>query len=249
MTNSYMMNMGGFGIKNNRFSDPYYDNVKLLLRFNEAGGSQSFVDEKSHTITAVGNATHSEQIKKWGRSSGVFDGSGDRITIPDSTDFDLGSSNFTIETWFWLIATKPANAQAIITKRSSSAVRGPFALLVPTNTSKIQALLANVDTSYAVNITSTNSLTLSTWNHIALVRSSSDVYLFINGALEAQTTISGSLLVNAAGLALGGDIAGTDTSLNGRMDDFRITGGITAAARYTSAFNPPPMQFPNFAYP
>jgi hypothetical protein len=81
-------------------SDKHLSNVVLLVGFEGADGSTSFVDESpsGHTLTAVGNAQVDTGQSKFGASSGLFDGNGDYISIPDSDEFTFGAGDFTIET-------------------------------------------------------------------------------------------------------------------------------------------------------
>ena len=55
-----------------------------------------------HTLTANGNAQHSTAQSKIGSSSILFDGSGDNISLPQSSDFAFGDNDFTIEYWIRL---------------------------------------------------------------------------------------------------------------------------------------------------
>ena len=59
--------------------------VKLLIHGNEGSG-QSFTDSSlsNHTVTAVGDATHSTTQSKFSGGSIYFDGTGDYLSIPDS---------------------------------------------------------------------------------------------------------------------------------------------------------------------
>lgn len=233
---------GQFGIVNQEPGDPYWSNVVLLLQGDGVDGSTTFIDEKGHTMTANGNAQVATAVRRFGEGSIFCDGSGDYVTTPDHADFDLGSGDFTIEGWCRIGSTRPSNAQALLVKRASSSVRGPFAILVPANTTKFQLLLATTAGSYAVNLTSTTSPGTGTWTHFAAVRSGTDVYLFSGGVQEGGTgSVSGALLTNTDSLSLGRDQAGTDTALNGYLDSVRITKGV---ARYTGTFTPPSRALP-----
>jgi hypothetical protein len=75
--------------------DEYYDNVSLLLYGNGTNGSTTITDNSPSpkTVTAVGNAQISTAQSKFGGASIAFDGTGDYITVPDSSAFVLGLSN------------------------------------------------------------------------------------------------------------------------------------------------------------
>ena len=82
-------------------NDPYRDNVVLHLRGYDAQSGQSFKDYSKYnrTITANGNVAHSTAQNKYGNSSIYFDGNGDYLIDPASSDFNFGTGDFTIEAW------------------------------------------------------------------------------------------------------------------------------------------------------
>ena len=56
---------------------------------------------KHNNVTSKYNAQTST-IKKFGTASAYFDGTGDYMSIPyaPSSDFDLGTDDYTIDFWF-----------------------------------------------------------------------------------------------------------------------------------------------------
>ena len=84
--------------------EPYFHNNSLLLHGDGTNGSTTFKDDSinNHTITAYGNAQISTTQSKFGGASMKFDGSGDYLAIADNDDFELGSSDFTLEAWVYL---------------------------------------------------------------------------------------------------------------------------------------------------
>ena len=82
-------------------SDKHFASVVLLTGFEGSDGSTTFADESpaGHPLTANGNARIDTAQLKFGASSGLFDGSGDFISIPDRDDFTFGAGDFTIETF------------------------------------------------------------------------------------------------------------------------------------------------------
>jgi hypothetical protein len=83
-------------------SDPYWDNVVLLLQPNEeANNSTVFTDLSSYgrTLTANGNVKIDTSVTRFGRPTILADGTGDTISAADSASLELSSSNFTLEMW------------------------------------------------------------------------------------------------------------------------------------------------------
>jgi len=93
------------------------------------------------------------------------------------------------------------------------------------------AMLSNIANTYIGS--STSVITANTWTHVALVRVSGTVTLYVNGTAVG----SGSAPGNCTGtnLVIGGYYS-TGYLYNGYLDDLRITKGV---ARYTANFTPP----------
>jgi hypothetical protein len=87
--------------------DPVFNNVSLLLHGNGTNGSTTITDNSPSpkTVTAVGNAQISTAQSKFGGASIAFDGSGDYLTVLNSSQFNFGVDDFTIEAWFYRTST------------------------------------------------------------------------------------------------------------------------------------------------
>ena len=82
-------------------TDPYWNDVAVLLHMDGDNDSTTFTDVKGKQIINYGNAKISTAYSKFGGSAGYFNGAtADYITIPASPDFEFGSGDFTIECWF-----------------------------------------------------------------------------------------------------------------------------------------------------
>jgi len=74
-----------------------------LLHMNGTDAATAFTDETGKTWTAQGNAQIDTGQSKFGGASGLFDGTGDYIDTPDSTDWQLDggadANLWTIDFW------------------------------------------------------------------------------------------------------------------------------------------------------
>ncbi len=212
--------------------------TKLLLHGDGLDASTTITDSSSggKTVTAVGNAQLDTAQKKFGSASILFDGTGDYLTAEDSADWYFGADPFTIDTWvrftttygsgaicgqwvdadnFWFFNV--SSGIAYFTIKSGGTVKANY------HTPLYSIPLAN------------------TWYHIELVRTGTNVYIFINGvsqSLTITTTISTNEVPDlAAVLDVGacGQTSATQFVMNGWLDEFRISKGI---ARHTSNFIP-----------
>jgi hypothetical protein len=155
-----------------------------------------------------------------------FDGSGDYLVPRSLTELAFGTGDFTIEFWLYLNNT--------VLEQWFVAWTGPN-----TNTIYFKDGTIRFYANDGLRITG-SSLSTSTWYHIALVRSSGSTKLYIDGTQTGSTYTDTNSYVPTA-YAIGATTAGA-VSLNGFIDDLRITKGV---ARYTAAFTPPTKAFPD----
>lgn len=222
-------------------TDPYFSNVSLLLHMNGADGSTTFTDNSPNAfpITTYGNAQIDTAQSKFGGASGLFDGTGDAISAPNDADFDFGSGAFTVE--FFLRLNSSASC-GLITKRANTSSFSPFSLYYDASVQKVGALSSNNGTSWGINFFSSTTISTATWYHFALVRNSNTFTLYQNGVSVGSGTMSGALTTNTSVVSIGVASANNDFSINGWLDEMRITKGV---ARYTANFTPPSEQFPD----
>ena len=220
LLNPYRFSVGGGG-------DPHYANVSLLLHGDGANASTVFTDSSPtpKTLTAVGNAQISTTQSKFGGASMYFDGTGDYLTIPTTSDLYF-PADFTIESWMW---------------KSSSGLQTLFHGLANGSLS-VQIGNTTIDigrSQIAYVIQAAYAPTLNSWFHFALTRAGTTYRVFINGSIVG-TVVDANALIDTSFT-----IAATPTVINawnGYIDDLRITKGV---ARYTANFTPPTAAFPN----
>ena len=78
------------------------------------------------------------------------------------------------------------------------------------------------------------------WHHIAMTRDGTTLRLFVDGSLHGSATNNGTGVSQTNNPLRIGDTGGGRNSLDGYIDDFRITYG---KARYTSNFTAPTEEF------
>ena len=204
--------------------------------------SNRFIDNSGNafTITVIGNTSISSfdpfvpnsNYSTYG--SGYFDGTGDNLKATNSTAFDFGSNNFTIECWVY--ATSSAE-QHLVGKRASTAVYSPIILGI--NTNKIYIIGSN-GSSWNINGgfgVGAIPVTGNTWTHLACVRNGTTVTGYVNGVADViYTSITGALMTNTSDLTIGSGSEAVDNALRGHISNFRIVKGD---AVYTGNFTPP----------
>ena len=237
---------GGGGIVTG--GDPFYSAVSLLLPMDGTNGSTAFTDSSLNalTVTAVGNTQISTTQSKYGGASGYFDGSGDYLSLGTQSQLDFGTGDFTIECWFQLTSTTNAD-QGILNDTRATFGTGSvlFKARQASGAGKICFQAYDFSSVGGRIVQSTTVPAINTWYHVALVRSSGAVRLFVNGVLESSGTWAGSVNFNYNnGTRIGHSILdGANGHFNGYLDDFRIS----LFARYTSTFTPPTAALPTTA--
>jgi len=73
----------------------------MLLHCDGVDASTTFTDTVgTHTPVATGNAQLDTTQFKFGTASGLLDGTGDYVSVPDHADWYMGTGAFTIDGWF-----------------------------------------------------------------------------------------------------------------------------------------------------
>ncbi len=215
----------------------YDDYTKMLLHGNGSNGSSEMIDFCGFKpLTTKGTVTISTGQSKFGGSSILFDGSTGFISTPDSADFTLGSSNWTIDFWCYLSSLK--NYNAVCCQRLSSTESHSFTLMVNSS--------GNIYFSYTgANTIFVTGITTNTWTHIAVVREGDNIKVYKNGTIAGTyaLTTGFSFTDSSYDFIVGASRSALSTYANfynGYLDEFRFSTGI---ARWTADFTPPTMQY------
>ena len=194
----------------------------------------AFIDNspKAHSLSVLGAATISSAQAKFGGGSALFDGNTAGVTAADSADFAFGIGDFTLDCWAYLTnpTSSPNQEYTIWDSRPFGGVSGFWFGCDYGNTEVYVG---------GGPVISVPDLSINTWHHLALVRASSVLTLYIGGVAVgscASTDNFSSQLCNLGThyLHLYGWM--------GYLDEFRISNGI---ARWTANFTPPTHPYPN----
>ncbi|MEB3214042.1 MAG: LamG domain-containing protein, partial [Leptolyngbyaceae bacterium] len=167
-------------------TDPYFANVVSLLHFDT--GDTTITDVKGNTWTAVGDAI-ANGTAKYGAYSLAVDGAGDVVTTPINDNFLFGSGDFTAEAWInptvWDGVSSPGilgvwddgsnTRQSWLIFKSTSQLRF---LYNATNGSDVMAIIVN-----------SPGIVAGQWHHIAVTRSGSTLYMFVDGVVKGTYNV------------------------------------------------------------
>lgn len=215
--------------------DASFASVVLLLHFDGADASTTFTDSSSHARTPAavsGNVQIDTAQSKFGGSSCLFDGTNDWMYYDDTTDFSLGTGDFTIEAFVRRNATGNQYIMAF------GQLAGWYPQIYCNGSNR---LIFNANNT--VRITG-GTLTTGAWYHIALSRVSGTTRLFIDGTQSGSSYTDSNNYVAASGRPILGANDGGNLGWNGWMEEVRITKGV---GRYSGTFSVPTAAFPNTA--
>jgi hypothetical protein len=230
--------------------DAFFSSVSLLLNMNGTNESTTFTDSSNttKTVTAFGDAKVSTTQSKFGQSA-IFDGTGDYLQIANNAAFDFGTGDLTIEAWLYISANSGTDADGnrganVVNTWIASGSLSGYALNVLGNSTTTGTGLAfdTWSSSSATLYRATVNVSQTTWHHVAVSVSGGTRRLFLNGTEASgstSTVSSGYTQANSLGNAFRigrTSFVGYPLSLNGFIDDLRVTKGV---ARYTANFTPP----------
>jgi hypothetical protein len=202
-------------------------NTELLLNFQDAA---IFDYSGINNIDTIG-AQITTAVKKFGTGSVEFNGTGDELLVyEENSSLTFGTGDFTVE--FWVYWNSVSGVQDLLDWRNVGGDQGNYITLYNSGS-----------TLYFFRGTNllNGTVTSATWHHIALTREDSVTRLFIDGTQTgSDLSDSTSYLTTQGGYMSVGGLNGS-VSLDGYIDDLRITKGV---ARYTSNFTAPTAAFP-----
>ncbi len=206
-------------------------NTKLLLHMEGTEGAVTFVDNSAgggHTadITVVNDAHITTADKKFGASSMICDGTGDKIQVDTSADWNWGTDPFTVDFW-----VKFNNVKATYLFNSSNS---KTLEMTPTNI----ALYDNAKEYFNV----AHGFSSGNWYHLTLVRNVNDINFYKSGVSIAAGNCTGDSFDWSPKLNIGDYTTPGAGSLDGYIDEFRLSKGV---ARWTANFSPPGLPYCN----
>jgi len=213
------------------FTPPTSPSSSTNALFHLKGTDASIIDKsQTNNLKLFGNTTGSTtEVKFAGSKSMYFDGNGDRINLDANNslyDLSYGQGDFTIEGWFYF--NSHSNDTKLYIDVASATTYWQLTYWVSTGLK----FSANVT---GINVDAGSTLSLNTWYHIALVRNSSTYNVYVDGTSVISTTTTHQIGSNSE-KAIGGTALDATASLDGYIQDFRLTKGL---ARYTANFTPP----------
>jgi prepilin-type N-terminal cleavage/methylation domain-containing protein len=223
-------------------SDPYWNNVSLLLNFDGPNGSTTFSDTSinSNIATAFNGMQISTAQSKFGGASGYIANSNSYLSIPSSTALQIGNVDYTIELFVYL--TTGASGGMVVTK-GNPYVNTEFALMYYFGNDLRYYPTNSVGTTFTGSAVGQPTPSPNTWYHVAICRSGNTHRFYLDGVLQTTVNATPTVVTNDPLLIGLSPWSGTGWSAPAGIyiDELRITKDI---ARYTSNFTPPTVGLP-----
>jgi len=209
-------------------TEPYTTDSGTVLLLHPDGDESV----NQHTLTFNNEPKNYSSVGKF-NGSYYFDGVSDYIRLSDSTDFDFGTGDFTVD--FYLKSTQStATNNWLVDNWNITGDNRSWGFVINTGYIRFYWSLDGTAWDYIV---SDSSVADYGWHHCAAVRVGTALYLFINGILQIDTDTISAALHNNNVLCIGANATAAPTQYyEGYLSEIRISKGI---ARWTSNFTPP----------
>jgi len=210
----------------------------LLLHMNGVDEGTAFTDDSCsyHTITANGDANTETSTKKFGTASLQVTTAGTGyLSVPDSSDFDFSTNDFTIDCWVYITA----NGTKTIINHGDMSGSNYWRL---GHTDRILEFIATTGGVSFVNFVGSTTISSSTWTHVAIVRNGNTFTLYVDGENDGSRTSSTSMPSPTGVLKVGSNTAGSISYFDGNIDELRVVNG---SAVWNSNFTPPTTSYPD----
>jgi len=191
-----------------------------LLHLDGADSSTVIVDESGKSWATIGNAQIDTAESKFGGSSLLLDGTGDYIATGNSSDFDFGTGDWSIDCWIQRNGTK--SYPGIIT--FGLAATNQFNIRLGNSTN-----IVNVAWNNAIKLVCNTAIADLTWTHILVERAGDFILVFVDGVLDGSVSCAG-VTFNSSGIGVEigrGSLGENVYYWKGWIDEVRISKGIS----------------------
>ena len=214
-------------------TDPQFPYVTMLLNGDGTNGAQNntFLDSSSNnfTITRNGSPTQGSVTPFGNNWSNFFEGTASYLTTPNSTLFNIGTGDFTLECWVY--ATSLPTVSALLSTHPSLS-GGGYGIYIASGVPNGQVFTNGSGLNDQVT---SPAIVVNTWNHLALVRNGGSLRLYTNGV--GGTAIASSRNPdNGIGMSIGIYEGTFYRFAGGNISNVRA---VIGTAVYTANFTPP----------
>jgi hypothetical protein len=213
-------------------------NTKLLLHF--LGNNATFIDSSPSpkTITAYGDAK--QLSSPCGSGVAYFDGTGDFLTIADSSVLELGTGNWTIQGRFYLSTISRRNG--IICKNDTTARYPALMLEINASNRLVLTMSSNGSSNDIANAIAgtTTTFAANTWYDIKIIRNGTSIVVYVNDSAEITITSSATPVDSSYAWGIGCVATDGTGSLLGYISEFEYASTTRPLTIATQPFKSDP---------
>ncbi|GEM_PF-965457 len=225
--------------------DPYFSNVKLLMRAVGIPGGKIITDasESAKTIVIVGLPQLSSVQSAFSGDVSILvnpnfnSDQNQYLYVPVFSDFAL-AGDFTIEVKLFPVSFGATWGSFLVSTINSAFASGTGFVLnygYAPNANKVQFSVNGV------GINSNAAPVLNEWSDIAITRISGVISMFVRGVLQTET-VTNSAAVGVTNFIIGiSSNSANTTGVNGYFDELRITDVV---GRHSATYTPSTTRFP-----
>ena len=144
-----------------------------------------------------------------------FDGSNDYIEVPNSSDFDFGTGDFTISSW--VNTTGTTTQHRTVVSKQNPGISGQWTLQVLTD-----GRVNFYGNNGGIDVLSTTTINDGNWHNIVIQRTGNIFNLYIDKVLADQLTASNQNITNTQVLRIGRRLATYNGYFDGQMSNVQI---------------------------
>jgi hypothetical protein len=186
--------------------DPNDSNAMGLWHFDEGSGSTA-VDSARNNTGAISGAAWA--AGRFGTALSL-DGTDDYANVTDNNILDI-TENITIEAWIYPTTITGSN-------RSIASKHGAYQFVINSS----GTLRCDFWLSSYSQYNGARAISLNAWQHVACVRTRSEVLIYVDGVLDRAYTSTGTISTNANHLYIGNNES-LAFDFAGRIDELRIS--------------------------
>lgn len=206
----------------------------LLFHSGSVDGSPIVTDssDKQNTIAVMGDVHHTTDKSEFYGSSILFDGFGDSLRVFESSDWDFGNWDFTIDLWVNVSNLDDGRYYLLTHTSGVNPENQGYSLEINDRVPVFNYVAGGAVFQGA--LTGITPLDDGLWHHIAVVRSGDNGLLFVDGVAEATHAFTGRSIDSVAGPLAVGEWVGLDQNyFHGYIDELMVSKGI---ARWETDF-------------
>ncbi len=169
-----------------------------------------------------------------------FDGVNDFVSLGNISQANFGTGDFTIELWVKPDIASLGSASPLIAKRDVCGIDNFWNLKINTNNTFFFEAIDPSASPNSLNVTSTSVLNNGSWKHIAVVRQSNILKLYVDGVEDVSQNVAPLNLSNTYPVQLGRDACSDfffGDYFKGEMDEVRLWNTARSATEILNTRN------------